>query len=345
MDANMRYCAGLVRVGVSPALELFLNALANDQTMFGFILLGAWQDSARRRISLGAQDAVLLYAYVLACLFLGPFFSALAPNTFADAPAYHAWYLLMVLWARFSMRILQAISVPSSLQVLLHFALAMFGPIMALHIPGDWGLKLAPYDGYLYHSWFQCYTVIYTAAFYSVRPSVGFFKPKIASLRLGPIHALASFCLSVAIGAVWILVHYPSLNFNFDDYVRDHPSTRFWLLPETLVPCLICALQVFSMVWCPVPCRWSGGSTLGTYLTHFYLLNPDLWNRFSVFISQLSSLNQALILAMCPLIFTIVVGPCLHQICIVAPQSLARVLGSVCAALQWRLFPQRQPSC
>eukprot|EP00928_Gymnodinium_smaydae_P035143 TRINITY_DN2478_c0_g1_i2.p1 TRINITY_DN2478_c0_g1~~TRINITY_DN2478_c0_g1_i2.p1 ORF type:complete len:1086 (-),score=51.15 TRINITY_DN2478_c0_g1_i2:201-3152(-) len=353
IGVEVPYCIELLDIGVNPTLELFYKTISNDQTMFGFILLGAWQDSMRRCISLGAQDAVLLYAYVGTAFLLGPFLETLAPSVFQDVRPYHSWYLLMVLWARFSTRILQAMSVPSLMQVVLHVALAVFGPATALHLPGAWGMKLAPYGGYLYLSWFQCYTATYVAAFHYVRAIVGFFKPKIASLRFNSTHALASFCLSVAIGAVWTHVHYPSLNFNFSDYVRHHPDVRIWLLPETIVPCLICALQVFSMAWCPVSFRWSGGATLGTYLTHFYAIHPDsskfgpmLLRGFAIHpdasksflphvfqeLLQESVSLQVLLITAWPLFFTFVIGPLLHHVLIVAPQSCARSLWSACAA-------------
>ena len=49
-------CGVLMQAGVPKAAELLVRSIGNDQDMFGFILLGAVQDSRTPTVTLGTRD-------------------------------------------------------------------------------------------------------------------------------------------------------------------------------------------------------------------------------------------------------------------------------------------------
>jgi len=124
------YCTILARKSVRPWTEILVRSFGNDQDLFGFIMLGAYQDSrpaqqgGRPKVNLGAKDLFIFFVYLLMALPLPQvlkfIFSPLGwawPYYWGGQPAPenvwdysymqvnsytsdHRWYLIMVLQAR-----------------------------------------------------------------------------------------------------------------------------------------------------------------------------------------------------------------------------------------------------
>merc|ERR1719247_3973818 len=86
------YCVILCQKGVKPWTEVLVRSFGNDQDLFGFILLGSYQDSRPEkengppRVKLGSKDLFLFGVYMMLALpmpqifnrILGPWIGSLA---------------------------------------------------------------------------------------------------------------------------------------------------------------------------------------------------------------------------------------------------------------------------
>jgi len=146
------FCTVLARKSVKPWTEMLVRTFfGNDQDMFGFIMLGAYQDSrpasagAPPRVNLGTKDAFVFLVYMLMALPVPQLMSLIFPGDLAwptwwgldddraalPSPASkwdwgymqynshtsdHRWYLLMVLEARIFLQICEKLRLPGWLQ-------------------------------------------------------------------------------------------------------------------------------------------------------------------------------------------------------------------------------------
>jgi len=142
-DSNGSYlpfCTVLARRSVKPWTELLVRSFGNDQDLFGFIMLGAYQDSRPAklgdppRVNLGVKDLFVFLVYLLMAL---PFPQLLhfifrdwawpkywgdfgAPKNiwgwdYMQVNSYtsdHRWYLIMVLEARLYLQICEKLGLP-----------------------------------------------------------------------------------------------------------------------------------------------------------------------------------------------------------------------------------------
>ena len=102
-------CGVLMQAGVPKAAELLVRSIGNDQDMFGFILLGAVQDSRTPTVTLGTKDLFIFGVYMAMALPIPQILMLIFPTimpTYTNnmlmngSYAGHRWYLLMVLEAR-----------------------------------------------------------------------------------------------------------------------------------------------------------------------------------------------------------------------------------------------------
>jgi hypothetical protein len=150
------YCVILCQKGVKPWTEVLIRSFGNDQDLFGFILLGSYQDSrpdkegGSPKVKLGMKDLYLFAVYLALAL---PFAQIFKFITFGFAwPSYwgscdaatewcqdgrvvapesiwnwdymqmnyynsdHRWYLIMVLEARIFLQICEILRMPGWLQ-------------------------------------------------------------------------------------------------------------------------------------------------------------------------------------------------------------------------------------
>jgi len=157
-DHYAPFCTILARKQVKPWAELLVRTMfGNDQDMFGFIMLGAYQDArpdkpgGPPRVKLGLKDLFIFFVYLLMAMPLPqlmhlifgkwawPIYWGVYPDgslveppenqwgwdymQYNSVASDHRWYLLMVLEARIFMQVCETLKVPGSIQVLL-FALS-----------------------------------------------------------------------------------------------------------------------------------------------------------------------------------------------------------------------------
>lgn len=149
------FCTALATASVQPWTEMLVRTFGNDQDMFGFIMLGALQDSrpgpgGKKSIKFGLTDLFIFVVYMMMALPIAQImhyiFQQIAwPIAWGDrdgrsnadaAPkniwswdymqvnsdtSDHRWYLIMVLQARFLIFLGEKTRCPGWLQVLLVF--------------------------------------------------------------------------------------------------------------------------------------------------------------------------------------------------------------------------------
>merc|ERR1711981_1004475 len=137
------YCTSIASTSVKPWTELLIRSFGNDQTMFGFIMLGAYQDSRpvrqgdKPRVNLRMTDVFIFAVYMAMALPLPQIchyiFGSWAwprPSSFLwnkdpewnmwgmeymNVNSYtsdHRWYLFMVFKARVYMQIMEWLRAP-----------------------------------------------------------------------------------------------------------------------------------------------------------------------------------------------------------------------------------------
>jgi len=159
------FCTIMSRESVKPWSEMLVRTtFGNDQDMFGFIMLGAYQDArpdmpgGPPRVKLGLKDLFIFLVYLLMALpipqimhiIFGKWAWPLYWGVYGDGspvepPANqwgwdymqynsvasdHRWYLLMVLEARIFMQVCEVLKVPGSIQVLLYALSCCIPPSM-----------------------------------------------------------------------------------------------------------------------------------------------------------------------------------------------------------------------
>jgi len=155
-DANNHfypYCTALARKAVAPWSEMVIRSFGNDQDLFGFIMLGAYQDSrpastgGKPKVNLGLKDLFVFLVYMAMALPFPQIFhfifrdlawpkdwGVLANGDYRPAPTNewgwqymqvnsytsdHRWYLGMVFSARVFLEIGERLQIPGWLQGIL----------------------------------------------------------------------------------------------------------------------------------------------------------------------------------------------------------------------------------
>jgi amino acid adenylation domain-containing protein len=143
------FCTVLASTHVKPWTEVLVRSFGNDQDLFGFILLGAYQDSRPAKaggppkVNLGKKDLFVFAVYMALALPVAQIFHYIFgplawPKTWGspeDNPGNdiwgwdymkvnsytsdHRWYLIMVLQARVYMQICETLQVPGIAQAIL----------------------------------------------------------------------------------------------------------------------------------------------------------------------------------------------------------------------------------
>lgn len=303
------YCLVENLPGIVPSwVELFMRQVGNDQDMFGFIFLGALQDSrlppgeTQIKFRIGYADFFCFLVYLLAGFpipqILWAIFgsdvvnSGCSSNWIESSCSGHRWYLFMIVWTHLCMFVCQLVRLPGWAQALGQFALAIWGPqtwFDPCAISGcptwlkwtvGWFFPYAatssnPFTQEVVHTcpimydWIQWYVVFYVFAFYYSRPIMKRIIPVIDKIGLNSASwAVAAFGASVLLGSMQAAFHYP--NVVMESGIKDPRFTWTDIPLEFGVNMLQPILIALSMAWFPFDVSWWGNSTLGTYLVHFY---------------------------------------------------------------------------
>jgi amino acid adenylation domain-containing protein len=356
VDTLYPFCSILARKSVQPWSEIVVRSFfGNDQDMFGFIMLGAYQDSrpvkpgGPPRVNLGLKDCFIFLVYILMAL---PFPQAIhaifgswgwpkywggSPDDLSPPPVNewnydymqynsytsdHRWYLIMVLMARIYLQIMETCRAPGWLQgvlVLIPCFLTYseaFNVCEGVDTQGtsvkyvfSWIFRNFGTSCAMYYKWVQWYMAAYVWCFHYLRAVVNYasnstFLPK------GRTYAAAAFGLSMMIGVLMAMFHYPN------DVVETGTNLQ-WAWLEVGVDFIQPGLIVFAMAYFPFDLAWWGNTTLGCYCFHYYFKDQagtwiqDMSNAFDW--DRTGILLPLSIFSMC-ICFTTFMGPLGHYL-------------------------------
>jgi len=322
---GMTYCLQLGFTHVHPWTELLVRSLGNYQDMFGFLILGAYQDSQNyknKKIRFRQADVLLITLYLMMW----------GQGT--------RWYILVMLQARLVLVIGSILHIPALLQILsmlvvwllphrLYPAVDMCSPswnlppllnafFMALLAQGrEQRCQIMEHKSTLY-------ILIYVAAFHMGATILAKVSPMLPSK---PVHGAIAGATSMTIGMLIGMFDYP---LSFGDK-KEHVVT-WWtvleLLPNTLQPLLF----VYAMTFVPLNMTFWGNTTLAVYVFHA-LLVLCIWPviiRFPFYMQWDSTglLNVCIILLLCFLAQTLV-GAGGSLIVKALQQAISRVVRAV----------------
>jgi len=347
---SLPFCNALASATVAPWSEVILRSIGNDQDLFGFIMLGAYQDSrpdapnkGKKKLRLGWMDLYILCIYFFIALPLPHITSFLTggwaypDRTWetsvgtatsgwdmayiqgADVTSGHRWYLLMVLQAKLYVVLCDCLRIPPWAQVGFACWCSYSGPLFAGDMcvkEVDAGLRFGVtwlLDGcWIWIRWVEWYAAFYVFCLHYLRPIVKWMSQMVPH---GPVWAAAATASSMIMGMAMALYHYPN------EMLETGGDNKLALL-ELLVTALQPALFALGTTYWPVDASWWGNTTLGCYVIHF-VFRDRMTELFQV-LSQVLSWDwtglflPVAILASC-LGFTSTVGPLGHYI-LILPQ-------------------------
>jgi len=356
---SLPFCTALASWNVAPWAEALVRSLGNDQDLFGFIMLGAYQDSrpqgseARKRARLGWPDLFVFAVYLFMAMPLPQIFRGITGGwaypdrtwqTFnvtqgtngwdqaymenSDATAGHRWYLQMVLCAKLYLVICDSLCLPPFLQVLAAALCSFFGPVNAGNACQAGVPSFAVYwllgGCFAWIRWVACYGAFYVFCFHYLRGIVKFFAGRLPN---GPVWSASATASSMLLGLLMALFHYPN-------QLLESGEKGFWLTPilEVAVTTLQPALFALGTAYWPVKASFWGNSTLGCYVIHF-LFRDRMTEVIQMMIPMLSwdvtGLLLPLAIVVLCLAFMSTVGPVGHYI-LIAPQFLASFVRRLC---------------
>eukprot|EP00928_Gymnodinium_smaydae_P078221 TRINITY_DN6198_c0_g1_i1.p1 TRINITY_DN6198_c0_g1~~TRINITY_DN6198_c0_g1_i1.p1 ORF type:complete len:1143 (+),score=238.75 TRINITY_DN6198_c0_g1_i1:317-3430(+) len=350
---------------VPPWVELFMRQVGNDQDMYGFIFLGALQDSRQAgtegppRLKLGYADVFCFAVYLLVAWPIpqvlmsifgadsGIINSACSSNWVQSGCSGHRWYLFMIVWCHVCMAVCQLLRIPGWLQALGHFALGLFGPskwydpcgaavpkwtkwVFAWVIPyADFSRQTGEVECPIMYDWIQWYVFFYVAAFYYSRQGMRLVTALVQRLGCNSAAwAVAAFGAASLLGATQAAFHYPNRIFEQGVGGKDF---EWWYVPLELgVNVLQPLLVALSMAWFPFDLSWWGNTTLGTYSSHFYFFEYMMMHvpKLLQWLQPVQGLPQLLVLLALPIAYATTAGPLFHFL-LLSPGMLARRLGKL----------------
>jgi len=353
-DKLMPYCTALATDNTPPWSEMLIRSLGNDQDLFGFIMLGAYQDTRTKRkgqrpvLRPRWLDMYIFCVYLFMALPLPQFLSFITGgwawpdksvamwNTElksiwdidymmkADSTSGHRWYLLMLLQAKFFVWICNSMCLPPWLQVLLASWSSYIGPVFSGNVCTDDRSSYTSryflvwvFDGcWTWVRWVEWYATFYVFCFHYLRQILDWLTPK---LPRGPVWAATATAFSMTIGLLMAMLHYPN-------EIIETGSDSGWGWLEILATMLQPALFALGTSYWSVNASWWGNTTLGCYMIHFCFRDrmTELMTSLSV---ALSGDPTGLVLPMSIILvcfaFTSTIGPMGHYILILPQLTVA----------------------
>lgn len=353
---SLAFCTTLASSRVAPWSEAIIRSIGNDQDLFGFIMLGAYQDSRpqsigqRKRLRLSWMDLYILGIYLFIALplpqmcgwltrgFVYPtktwqaYASAVkttgwdqAYMEWADVTSGHRWYLLMVVQAKVYVVLCDMVCIPPWVQVGLAAWWSYAGPVFGGNVCTSGLQPVAKFfvtwllDGcWIWIRWVEWYASFYVFCFHYLRPIVSRLSRR---LPRSPTWAAAATAGSMILGMFMALFHYPNV-------MLESGSDTNWFVVELLTTTLQPALFALGTAYWPVNATWWGNTTLGCYVVHF-LFRDRMTELFQGLVGLLSWDATGLLLPVSILLacvaFTSTIGPVGHYILILPQLSWARL--------------------
>lgn len=311
MDSDNQYypfCTTLARTAVKPWSEILVRSLGNDQDLFGFIMLGAYQDSRPATpggppsVKFGMKDFFVFIVYMAMALPLPQIlhfifreyawpidWGGMEPTnewgwSYMQVNSYtsdHRWYLGMVFCARLYLEICERIQVPGWLQGILA-TIPCILPDSAVEGPGR-----RPFTFNICQSENAQTYVMWTFSWIFRNFGTGcpmymrwvswylaFYVWSFHYLR--PAVALLSKRLpkgptwsAAALGSSMFIGVMMAV-FHYPNNVLEKGTGMAWAWLEIGVDILQPTLFVLGMTYVPFDLAWWGNTTLGAYVFHFY---------------------------------------------------------------------------
>jgi hypothetical protein len=327
------FCVPLASASVRPWTELLVRSVGNDQDMFGFILLGAYQDSRPEKaggppkVKLGSKDLFLFGVFLLLALPMVP------------CDTSHRWYLLMVLEARVYLQISETlrmsgisqciiIAIPLLVTIILNMVQTVHhldafdicekqAPTYVLFV-FSWIFQYGEEGCPIYQQWMHWYTAFYVCSYHYLRPFVRWVTPKLPNSATWSAVALGA---SMTLGVLMAMFHYPNTELELGTGAK-------WAPLEIGVDILQPMLFVLGMTHLPLNLSWWGNTTLGSYVVHYYF--KDQVTMLLITISPAFDWDATglllflFILAFCSVITTIL-GP-IGNALLLAPIQIPRMI-------------------
>lgn len=367
------YCCGwfsdncfTVQGRVPPWVELFLRQVGNDQTLFGFIMLGALGDTrmqqgnSKLNLRLTAADFFCFILYLLLGFPIPQMLSYIFDGTVTQPACSslwplkdcsgHRWYLKMIVVAHVSVAFCQRCKIPGWVHVMSFFILSQVTPYQGfdpcqLNIPwwAKWVFCWLISNSYALHkdvdvtskiitcpefeNWMLQYLFFYVFCVYYIRAALSRIHRIISRLQCNTMSWAVLACgVSMVAGAFQAAFHYPNVLME----AHDGQVIRWWYVPlEFGINTCQPLLFALAMTWLPFDFSWVGSCSLGIYVGHFYFANftSKHVKPILTWMQPAGGVAQLLVLLALPLAFMTTLGPLFHYL-IVSPMSLIRRIRS-----------------
>nr|AYF56485.1 nonribosomal peptide synthetase 8131 [Ostreopsis cf. ovata] len=300
------FCTPLAGKSVKPWSEVLIRSFGNDQDLFGFVMLGAYQDArpdvpgGRPRVKLGLKDLFIFAVYMLMAM---PFPQILhfifrgwawphtwggrgAPQNvwswdYMEVNSYtsdHRWYLAMVLQVRIYMQIMEKLNAPGWLQGIIALIPCLLPD--AVYEGQEYAFDVcenvsAPsyvlYSfSWLFRNWGDGCAMFWRWIQWYFAFYVWCFhylRPVVA--RLDRVLPKGPTWAAAALGASMSMGVAMAL-FHYPNNVLENGTGMRWAVLEIGVDILQPTLFVLGMTYLPWNLQWWGNTTLGCYCFHFY---------------------------------------------------------------------------
>eukprot|EP00931_Biecheleriopsis_adriatica_P036942 TRINITY_DN2120_c0_g3_i1.p1 TRINITY_DN2120_c0_g3~~TRINITY_DN2120_c0_g3_i1.p1 ORF type:complete len:1142 (+),score=165.38 TRINITY_DN2120_c0_g3_i1:59-3484(+) len=364
-ESVLPVCTALAMKQVRPWSEVLIRSLGNDQDLFGFIMLGAYQDSRpehpgkKKHMALNWLDLYMFGLYLFIALPLPHMMSFITggwawPNEswtaayvghgpepsswfgleyleHATAAAGHRWYILMVLQAKIFVRLCDKACVPPWLQIVVAAWASWLGPLFSGDFCKDTDLPTAAKLPLIWifdgcNIWIRW--VEWYATFYVI--CFHYLRPTVTWVTQrtpkGTTWAAAATGTSMTLGVVMALFHYPNT------MLETGEDNSLWLF-EFLVTIVQPSLFVLGTSCWTWNASWWGNTTLGCYMIHFCFRDrfTELFHYLArVLVWDFTGLllPAAMIFVCCAFMTTI--GPLGHYV-LISPQLF---LSQICSGRQ-----------
>jgi len=304
----LEFCTPLAQDTVRPWSEILVRSFGNDQDMFGFIMLGAYQDSRpakqgqKSRVKFGLKDLFIFLIYCAMAVPFGPLMYYIFRDwawpksthlrdlqghwdveymKYHSYQSDHRWYLLMVLQARLYLQLgewicdLVAPRAPAwthGLAQTLVFAI----PVVALDTEAgnlcvESNSDAMIWFGSLIFRNFGSGCPVYVRWFqiYGL-----YYVMSYHFLR----SAVDKFKKFLPVGATWsalaltisMCLGVAQAMWHYPNYALEDGSGMKWVWWEFFVDMAQPMLFALGMTYLPLNMAWWGNTTLGCYVFHFY---------------------------------------------------------------------------
>uniref|UniRef100_A0A7S4VJA2 AMP-dependent synthetase/ligase domain-containing protein n=1 Tax=Alexandrium monilatum TaxID=311494 RepID=A0A7S4VJA2_9DINO len=369
-NAFYAFCTPLARRSVKPWTEVLVRAFGNDQDMFGFIMLGAYQDSRPERpggpprVKLGLRDLFVFAVYLCMAMpfpqLLHLVFRSWAwPHAWGGAPAPesawgweymqrnsftsdHRWYLEMVLQVRVYMQIMELLRAPGWLQGLIALAPcclpdAVFeGQEYAFDVCESTSVRtyVLYVFSWLFRNWGDGCAIYWRWIQWYFAFYVWCFHYLRPLVDCAQRYLPKGRTWAAASLACSMMIGVSMAMLHYPNNVLENGTGLKWAWLEIGADILQPSLFVLGMTYLPLNMEWWGNTTLGCYCFHFYFKD-----QMTAWVMAMTPglawdptglLLFLLILALC-LAVTTFLGPLGHYF-LLAPTLAYQRLGRLAAA-------------